>query len=242
MSNQIQNSTNQLKGIKVGRSTKERILSKLNGEKIEDTNNVSDVKLEVVNPKFDIYVSELTPYIDENNLLYEDIYSKTVRMTYNYIQIGNILTKCKNELSKDDCLKIQKHFDLEERTVYRYIKLVSDDKVSKLTIDDLTSMLKPSMGKLVKMSKLNDDDFNLVLSGDDTPLIGNNTNGDVKKENIFKDSIDDKTYFELLKMTKVDIMRYFITVIEELNSENEYLFDIVETNNLYYKSEEEKTA
>jgi len=225
-----------------------RLTSKYDNKKTEKeeenemeiiVNETENVTVEIVNKKYDLYVSELKPYIDENQTLINDIYSKTVRMVFNFINMGNILTQCKDNLSKDDFAKIQKHFDLEERSVYRYIKLVKDERVSNLTIDELTSMLKPSMGKLVKMSKLEDDEFKLVLSGEDTPLLPDGSVDD-EKENLFKDVLSDEDYKKLLSFTKIDIIGFFSKRIRELKTDNTDLISIITSNNMY--SMEEKVA
>lgn len=215
-------------------------IMKKDTENTPQTNEKKEaIKSTLVNPKYDLYLNELAPYVEEAKTLIKDLYTKTVRLTYNYIQMGNIFTKCKDELSKDDLLKLQKYFDLDERTVYRYINLVKDDRVSRLTIDELSTMLKPSMSKLIKMSKLEDDeDFTTVLSGEDEPLLSLNVDKDIS--NPFSTHLDDDSYKKLIKMTKVEIIEFFVSeltkkenVFNELCIENEHLIDIVQSNNLY---------
>lgn len=215
-------------------------IMKKDTENTPQTNEKKEaIKSTLVNPKYDLYLNELAPYVDEAKTLIKDLYTKTVRLTYNYIQMGNIFTKCKDELSKDDLLKLQKYFDLDERTVYRYTNLVKDDRVSRLTIDELSTMLKPSMSKLIKMSKLEDDeDFTTVLSGEDKPLLSLNVDKDIS--NPFSTHLDDDSYKKLIKMTKVEIIEFFVSeltkkenVFNELCIENEHLIDIVQSNNLY---------
>jgi chaperonin cofactor prefoldin len=208
-----------------------------------DYSNTNDSKKEtkiIVNSKFDIYFNNLQPYVDENKTLEKEMFSKAVRMTYNYIQIGNILTKAKKDLSKDDFDKLINKFDINIRTVYRYIEIVKDDRIADLTIEQLSVMLNPSVGKLKLMRKLNNDGFNSVLSGDETPLLELSPKKDKNKSNPFKNKIDDETYNKLIKMDKDGIIEYYITIIKEkddlyneLVEDRETLINIVKTNNLY---------
>lgn len=241
-------SQNEIQEQKMKKMIQERLGNKIMKKKNEkaEINSVKQegVQATLVNPKYDGYLKELKPYIDENKTLIKEVYSRTVRLTFNYIQMGNILTIAKDNLSKDDFKRLYEYYDLEKRTVYRYINLVKDNRVSNLSIGELSTMLKPSMNKLIKMSKLKDDeDFTTVMSGEDTPLLSLNVDKD--NSNPFSTYLDDNTYKNLNKMTKVEIIEFFIdeltkkdNVCAELNSENEYLIDIVQSNNLYDTKEE----
>jgi len=241
-------SQNEIQTQKIKKRIQERLGNKIMKKKNEkaELNSVKQdaVQATLVNPKYDGYLKELKPYIDENKTLITEMYSRTVRLTFNYIQMGNILTIAKDNLSKDDFKRLYEYYDLEERTVYRYINLIKDDRVSNLSIAELSIMLKPSMSKLIKMSKLEDDeDFTTVMSGEDTPLLSLNVDKD--KSNPFSTYLSDDTYKNLNKMTKVEIIEFFIdeltkkdNVYAELNNENEYLIDIVHLNNLYDKKDE----
>lgn len=212
--------------------------TKKNVEVVMDNNP----KVSIVNDKFEKFKDSITPYIDENKEIMNQMYSKVVRMTYNFIQIGKILTDAKKELSGDDFKKLISQFDIDERMSYRYIRLVKDDRVSELDIEELTSMLKPSMSKLLSMKKLNDTDFHKVLCGDDTPLIGEKKEEEEwVKNNIFSHQIDDKTYYNLLKSTKIEIMKYFVDIIDEMKNDNEELIDMVKviTESKVYQSDKE---
>jgi len=241
-------SQNEIQTQKIKKRIQERLGSKImkkENEKAElDSVKQDAVQATLVNPKYQVYLKELKPYIDETKNLMSEIYSRTVRLNYNYIKMGNIFTLSKENLSKDDFKKLYEYYGIEERTVYRYISLVKDDRVSELSIADLSTMLKPSMSKLIKMSKLkDDDDFTTVMTGEDKPLLSLNVDKDTS--NPFSTYLSDDTYKNLNKMTKVEIIEFFIdeltkkdNVYAELNNENEYLIDIVQSNNLYDTKDE----
>lgn len=214
---------------------------------IETTTTIDEsmVTVESKNPKFEDFKSQLTPLFEESQKIKDEIYSKSVRLTYNYIQIGNILTKSKKALSTDDYVKLIGNFDIDVRTAYRYIKLVDNDNVSKLTMDDMKSMIKPSMGKLVKMHSLSDEEFESVLCGDDKPLLPNG--GDTNNVYPLSDKIDNKTFDNLKKMTKIEIMEYFLdkvvkleSEIQTVNSDNETLFKLIAVNDISFDVDETK--
>jgi len=221
-------------------------------ENAEPATNVTQdnevVQAVVVNPKYDGYLKELKQYVDDSKALLDEIYTRTVRLTFNYIQMGNIFTVAKENLSKDDFKKLSEFYDLDERSVYRYMSLVKDDRVSELSIEQLSKMLNPSMSKLNKMSKLkDDDDFTKVLSGEDTPLLSLKI--DKEKSNPFSEYLNDEDYKKLNKMTKVEIIEYFIDELttknemyKELSVDHDYLIDIVESNNLYNFEEKNEVA
>jgi hypothetical protein len=208
-----------------------------------ETKSVSNDSVEVTviskNPKYDDFVTQLKPYVDDSKSVMKEIYSKSVRLVYNYIQMGKILTKSKETLSKDDYESLLKHFDIEERTAYRYIKLVKNDNVSKLSIDNMKSMINPSIGKLTKMHSLSDDEFETVLCGNDEPLQVTSNSGDTENVYPLSSQIDNTTYDELKKKTKVDIMKYFLDDIDDLknqidtaNKDNKALFELIAVNNI----------
>lgn len=231
--------------VSTDKESKSKDVSKDNSKEETTTIDKSLVTVESKNPKFDDFKSQLTPLFKESKQIVDEIYSKSIRLTYNYIQIGNILTKSKKDLSKDDYVKLIGGFDIDVRTAYRYIKLVDNDNVSKLTMDDMQSMIKPSMGKLVKMHSLSDEEFEKVLCGDDEPLLSNG--GDTDNVYPLSDRIDNKTYDKLKKMTKIEIMKYFLDANEKLksdiqtaNSDNETLFKLIAVNDISFDADDTK--
>jgi len=90
---------------------------------------------------------------------------------------GGHLTELKEEckllgINFIDTLK--EKTDVSEKTSQRYRKLSNDERISKLLEDEDDSRLRGinnvGLMKFIEMSKLSDEDFETVVSGDDTPL------------------------------------------------------------------------
>ncbi len=116
------------------------------------------------------YESQLRNYLSIANSDTKTIHSKLINIVFAFIQIGNILKIAKSKLSNDDFTKLKTNLGIEERMAQRYVALVKNKNVAKLTKDDMKNLNKPSMSKLVAMSRFNDEGFEKILNGDDTLL------------------------------------------------------------------------
>ena len=173
------------------------------------------------------YENKIRNYLLIANDGIQTIHSKLIDVTYAFIQIGNILKIAKSKLSKDDFTKLKTNLGIEERMAQRYVALVKNKNVAKLTKEDMKNLNKPSMSKLVAMSRFDDEKFELILNGDDTLLKKAKAQFENPNPNILtKETYDNfmKEGFQYTINAYAELLEKMMKLEEELSS------NVVENN------------
>jgi len=90
-------------------------------------------------------------------------------------KVGEFCIELKQQCKKDGVNFIEyleSHTEIKQKSSQRYMKLITDKRLSKLIDNDekLKSMNGIGLMKFFEMSKLSDEDFEKVVNGDNSPL------------------------------------------------------------------------
>lgn len=173
------------------------------------------------------YENKIRNYLLIANDGIQTIHSKLIDVTYAFIQIGNILKIAKSKLSKDDFTKLKTNLGIEERMAQRYVALVKNKNVAKLTKEDMKNLNKPSMSKLVAMSRFDDEKFELILNGDDTLL----KKAKAQFENPNPNILTKETYDNFMKEGFQYTINAYAELLEKMMKLEEELSSNVVANN-----------
>ena len=122
----------------------------------------------ILQSKMDECVEKFTELLNVEEGYSDNIKDLKLLEVLSFIDCGNYLLECKSEFNTGDFKILCKQFPLSMKTLNRYMDLVSDDRVSILTIKQLRVMKNSSKSKLENMKKLTDKQFKSTLKGDDT--------------------------------------------------------------------------
>jgi len=116
---------------------------------------------------------------------------------------------------------VDKTFGIKERMNQRYMQLGKNKRTKDVDVDFFSKMNKPTLTNVITALSFSDDDWNKVISGDDTPfkpkkLTDAEKNAQLKKEFDKKtfenlDFEQFKTYMENSKMDLIEMIDKSIT-------------------------------
>ncbi len=122
----------------------------------------------ILQSKMDECVEKFTELLKVEEEYSDNIKDLKLLEVLSFIDCGNYLLECKSEFNTGDFKTLCKKFPVSQKTLDRYMDLVSDTRVSVLTIKELRVMKNSSKSKLENMKGLTDKQFKSTLKGNDT--------------------------------------------------------------------------